>query len=242
MPGGGRITIATAKIDAEAPRPPGVPPGAWALVSVTDTGCGMSAEVRERIFEPFFTTKVAGNGTGLGLSVVYGILRQAGGFVAVESAPGRGSTFRLGFPRSEGTAASRCSPGRSHRALCGRGRTVLVAEDEAALRTAVVHSLSGVGFKVLQGDCAEAALAAARSHGGTIDLLLTDFVMPGRSGAQLAEVLRRERPEVKVLYMTGFPGDPRVSRALEDTSACDVIHKPFKHSTLVEQVRRMVYR
>jgi len=239
MPGGGRVRIATENLEEAAARPTGVPPGAWVLISVSDTGIGMSAEVRERVFEPFFTTKDVGKGTGLGLSVVYGIVRQAGGFVAVESAPGAGTTFRVGFQRSVEHAASGRSSERRLRALTGRGRTVLVVEDEGALRTAVAHSLAGIGFEVLQGDSAEAALAVARSHGGDIDLLLTDVLMPGQSGAQLAEALRRERPAVKVLYMTGFPGDPRVAEVMGG-GAAEVIHKPFKHSTLVEQVRRLV--
>jgi two-component system, cell cycle sensor histidine kinase and response regulator CckA len=240
MAGGGQLTIATANLAAEAPRPPGVPPGAWVLLSVRDTGIGMSSEVRNRIFEPFFTTKETGKGTGLGLSVVHGIVRQAGGFVAVESAPGQGTTLRLGFPRAAGAATQRGAAERNRGELSRRGQTVLVAEDEAALRAAVVRSLTGAGFRVLEGESADAALAAARSHRGSIDLLLTDFVMPGKSGAHLAEALRRDRPGVKVLFMTGFPGDPRVAEALSGTAASDVLQKPFNNSTLVEHVRRLL--
>jgi CheY-like chemotaxis protein len=241
MPGGGQLTIATANLAAEGPRPAGVPPGAWVLLSVRDTGIGMSAEVRNRIFEPFFTTKEVGKGTGLGLSVVHGIVRHAGGFAAVESAPGQGTTFRLGFPRAAGAATQRgAADRRNSGGLSGRGQTVLVAEDDAAVRAAVVHSLTVAGFQVLEGESAGAALAAARSHRGSVDLLLTDFVMPGQSGAHLAEVLRRDRPAVKVLFMTGFPGDPRVADALSATAASELLHKPFKHSTLVEQVRRLL--
>ncbi len=239
MPRGGKLTLTTANLQADGPRPAGVPPGAWVLLSVADSGCGMSAEVRERVFEPFFTTKEEGKGTGLGLSVVYGIVRQAGGFIAVESAPDQGTTFRIGFPPATTRAPARAEAS-SRPSFSGRGLTVLVAEDEDAVRTAVVRSLTGVGFQVLQGDCAQTALAAARAHGSPIDLLLTDLVMPGESGAQLARALRRERPEVKVLFMTGFPGDARTAEALAENTGSDVMQKPFKHSTLVERVRRMI--
>jgi len=240
MPGGGRIAIATANVRAEDPRPPGVPAGEWVLLSVADTGIGMSPEVRERIFEPFFTTKEAGKGTGLGLSVVYGIMRQVGGFVAVESAAGQGTTFRLGFQRGAAPVRTTPAPASPRLSLERQGRTVLLVEDEAALRGALAHALAGAGFEVLQGDSAESALSAARAHAGAVDLLLTDMVMPGRSGAQLAEALRRERPALKVLYMTGFPGDPRVGTLLRGPEAALVIEKPFKQSMLVEQVRRLL--
>jgi CheY-like chemotaxis protein len=172
--------------------------------------------------------------------VVYGIARQAGGFVAVESAPGQGSTFRIGFPRASAAAGGRRAAERPAPRAAPAGGTVLVAEDEETLRAAVVHALAGVGFEVLQGGTAEAALEAARAHPGEIDLLVTDVVMPGQNGGQLAQALRRERPGVKVLFMTGFPGDPRVAAVLAGVEAGGVLHKPFKHSTLVEQVRRLV--
>jgi CheY-like chemotaxis protein len=146
----------------------------------------------------------------------------------------------VGFPRASAAAGGRRRPEKAAPGPVRSVGTVLVAEDEAALRAAVVHALSGVGFVVLQGGTAGEALEAARAHPGEIDLLLTDVIMPGQSGGQLAQALRRERPAVKVLYMTGFPGDPRVVAAMAGAEGGRVIQKPFKHSTLVDEVRRLV--
>jgi CheY-like chemotaxis protein len=193
----------------------------------------MSEEVRARIFEPFFTTKEPGKSTGLGLAVVYGIVRQAGGFVDVESAPGRGATFRVYLPRcAEPRAAASADPALEP--AIPEGLTALVAEDEERLRQLVVRSLRQAGLEVIDAGAGAQALARARDHRGRIDLLVTDVVMAGVSGAELARELARDRPGLKVLYVTGFPLDAETER-LEP-----VLQKPFRQSALLAEVRRLV--
>jgi CheY-like chemotaxis protein len=233
MPGGGRLAIETRNAPGE--RDPAGADGDYVCVAVSDTGCGMSEEVQARIFEPFFTTKEPGKGTGLGLSMVYGIVRGAGGFVRCDSAPGAGTTFHVFLPRADGAAEAGAAarPAGAGGELAG-DLTVLVAEDEEPLRQLVVRSLGQLGVRVLHGCDGEDALAVARRHRGRIDLLVTDVVMPRLSGPDLAAALGRDRPGLKVLYMTGFPRDGN----LEGAGA--VLEKPFRQSALLEQVRRLV--
>jgi two-component system cell cycle sensor histidine kinase/response regulator CckA len=218
----------------------GGPPGPGVRLEAIDTGVGMSQEVRERIFEPFFTTKKAGEGTGLGLSIVYGIVRQAGGVIAVDSTPDVGTTFRITFPRAPEAEApvARPEPLRSSAPLAAA--TVLLAEDDAPLRTLVARALRGANLTVLEAGSGEAALALARAHPGALDLLVTDGVMAGLSGPALAAALRQERPRCAVLVVTGFPSDPEVAAFAGAGGA--VMQKPFRASALLEAVRGLLAR
>jgi CheY-like chemotaxis protein len=242
MPAGGRLSIQTAAVGPEAvavlghgPRPPG-----WVRVSVTDSGTGMDPATLERIFEPFFTTKGEGKGTGLGLATVYGIVTQSGGHIEVESAPGRGTTFSIFFP-----AVAAALPGAEEerrRALPEGGtETVLVVEDQDTLRAMVKETLRNLGYSVLDAPGAEDATEVSRVFDGPIHLLLTDCVMPRTSGVELAEALRRERPEMKVLFMSGYPGE-EIARHGEFLEGGAFLAKPFHAEALAAQVREVLGR
>jgi nitrogen-specific signal transduction histidine kinase len=239
MPEGGSLTVRSygLALPPAGPRRAGLPPGEYAVLEVVDTGVGMTEEVRQCIFEPFFTTKEVGKGTGLGLAVTHGIVSQVGGAIEVESEPGRGSVFRVLLPRAtaeeDREASQKGTPDRS--AL--ERRTALVAEDEAALRVAVTRTLEEAGMRVLAAASGEEALEVARAHGQPIDLLVADVVMPRMSGRDLARQLAAEQPGLKVLLMTGFPGDPRVASVAE---SAECLQKPFHGSALVARVRGLV--
>jgi CheY-like chemotaxis protein len=236
MPRGGRLTIATsnAAIPAEAGQPPQAPDGCVVL-AVSDTGTGMDADTRARIFEPFFTTKPIGKGTGLGLSTVYGLVQQSGGDISVSSEPGRGTTFRISLPRTEEQASEAAA--RSTEKHAGNGsEVVLLVDDEEAVRSLARRILKSKGYKVLEAGSGDDALERARKHPGRIDLLLTDVVMPGRSGPEIAQVLSRERPDLKVLYVSGYTDDDTFARGLLDTGA-SFLQKPFGFEILARRVR-----
>jgi len=241
MPGGGRLTVRTCRLAlaADGPRRAGLPPGEYAVLEVADTGSGMTEQVRQHLFEPFFTTKEVGKGTGLGLAVSHGIVSQAGGGIEVESEPGRGSVFRVLLPRADQPCAREGGGDGAAARGALRGRTALVAEDEAALRAAVARALEGAGMQVLAAADAEEALELARSHGHPVDVLVADLVMPRMSGGDLARRLAEAQPGLKVLFMTGFPLDPRAASA---QAVGEVLQKPFHGEALVERVRRIVER
>jgi CheY-like chemotaxis protein len=205
-------------------------------LSVKDGGCGMSEEVRSRIFEPFFTTKETG--TGLGLATVYGIVRQAGGAIRVDSRPGAGALFTVFLPAAEEQVARIVLPVAAS-APRGLGETIVLAEDEDALRVVLGRVLAGAGYQVVSGRNGAEALEAARARGGKVDLLLTDIVMPRMNGAELADALAREQPAVKILFMTGHTDDgsvlDRVARG-----AAEVVQKPFTNEALLGLVRRLL--
>ena len=237
MPEGGPIDIATANAElAEGAPDLGLPPGRFVTLSVKDAGCGMTEEVRARIFEPFFTTK--DSGTGLGLATVYGIVRQAGGAVRVDSAPGAGSTFTVYLPAADERAARAAAPSLAP-APRGLGETVLLAEDEDALRALLGRVLTGSGYHVISGRNGAEALAAVRARGGRVDLLLTDVVMPHMSGTELASALGGEQPGLKVLFMTGHTDDPSLAGRLGDGYA-ELLQKPFTNEALLRVVRRLL--
>ena len=227
MPTGGRLTISTRDAAADGPLGPGV------VLSVADTGGGMTEEVRAKIFEPFFTTKGVGEGTGLGLAVVHGVIAQSGGSVEVESAVGRGTTFRIRLPRVEEEEA-----GEPHGAGAARAgtETVLLVEDEDAVRELTRHVLRNNGYAVLEAAEAVTAARVAADHGGRIDLLVTDVVMPGGGGPDLAGRLAAARPGLKVLYLSGYTDDA----VLRHGVAADRVHflqKPFTPAGLARKVR-----
>jgi len=242
MPAGGRLTLATANTDIEPP-PPGagaggpVPPGRYVMLQVTDTGSGMDAMTQARIFEPFFTTKARGRGTGLGLATVYGIVRQSGGHVAVESAPGAGTTFRIYLPRVE-EALTAAAPPQPPPATAGSG-TILLVEDERLVRVLARKVLEQAGYRVLVAEGGAQALELARGHNGVIDLLVTDVVMPEMSGREVMRRLLQERPAVRVLYMSGYSDEAVAQHGVLDVGT-SFIAKPFTPTTLAAKVREVL--
>jgi two-component system cell cycle sensor histidine kinase/response regulator CckA len=199
----------------------------------------MDAATRARIFEPFFTTKELGKGTGLGLATVFGIVQQSGGRIEVASEPGQGSTFSIYLPRAAGAAKAQ-EPASGPRAeRPGGTETVLVLEDEPALRELVRTLLEGGGYTVLVAEGVEAALALAERHRGAIRLLLTDVVMPGLSGPEAAARLLAVRPETRVLYMSGYAGDPIGRHGLLPAGAALLV-KPFTAANLLRMVREVL--
>ncbi len=238
MPGGGTLTVetATVQLDVERARSLAVAPGVYVELAVRDTGTGMDEATRARIFEPFFTTKAVGKGTGLGLAMAHGIVKQSGGGIEVESAPGRGSTFRVYLPLSEGDAP----PPPSERRASERSRgheSVLVVEDEPVLRVLVRRMLVTAGYRVEVAANAGDALLYCERHGKELDLLLTDLVMPGMDGCQLADRLAPLCPGARVLFMSGYSGD-----VLErhDLTGRAFLPKPFDVATLTGKVRQVL--
>ena len=232
MPAGGRLTLRTADVDEAA----GVPAGRWVLLDVADSGVGMDAATRARLFEPFFTTKEQGKGTGLGLSTVYGIVTQSGGHIVVDSEPGRGADFRVYLPRQEG--AAQAAPPARDTSLPGGNETVLLVEDDEAVHDFVGFVLSQLGYRVLAARDGHEALRVADAFGAKIDLLLTDLIMPGMDGRELARRLRVSRPALKVIQMSGYPGDARVTPPPERRVA--TLSKPFERHDLARCVRAVL--
>ena len=228
MPTGGTIALETSNLDGRGT-------GSYVALTVRDTGHGMDDATRAQAFEPFFTTKGGTGGTGLGLSMVYGIVQQSGGQISVESAPGRGSSFRILLPRADGPGAA--DEPRAHSPLpAGGGETVLVVEDEPDIRSLACEMLEGHGYRTLAAASGEEALGLAVRHPGTIELLLTDVVMPGLSGPALAERFAVVRPHARVLYMSGYAGDDLVRRGVAQESP-HVLTKPFNAEALCSRVR-----
>ncbi len=235
MPDGGTLTFQTGTVTLvreDTPEHPGVPPGEYAMLTVTDTGIGMDEDTRRRIFEPFFTTKALGVGTGLGLSTVYGIVTQSGGHIAVTSKVGAGTTFRLYFPRIAEPAAVP-KPLRDEAQARGT-ETILVVEDEAAVRRLVHRILTGVGYSVRVAETRGEALFALKESASAVSLLLTDVVMPSLSGPDLAEELCGLQPGLKVLYMSGYTENLTVGERAA------FIGKPFNTGELTRKVREVL--
>jgi len=228
MPQGGTLTLETSNVvldESYTQRHPGVRPGDCVMLAVSDTGQGMDAETMSRIFEPFFTTKKEGHGTGLGLATVHGIVQQSGGHLSVYSEPGHGTTLKVYLPRVEGTAVEEVPRPLFLTPLPSRG-TALVAEDADGVRRLVKQVLHKRGFLVLEARSGEEALAVAAAHPGPIDLLVTDVVMPGMNGREMADRLAKERPGTKVLYMSGYTEDAIIAQGVLKGSI-DFIEKPF---------------
>ena len=240
LPGGGRLIIETQNIELDnyyREAHPIVKPGRYVLLSVSDNGSGMDAETQAHIFEPFFTTKEQGKGTGLGLATVYGVVKQSGGFIWVYSEVGKGTTFKIYLPRVDEPAAAAIAPAAPAQVMRGT-ETVLLTEDEQDVREVAREFLESAGYKVLQAASGEAALQLAAAHDGAIDLLVTDMVMPGISGQELARKMRATRQSLRVLYMSGYSEHAAEEAAKSEGSA--VLAKPFSRSALLRTAREVL--
>jgi CheY-like chemotaxis protein len=240
MPLGGTLDIRTRVVSGGAANELGVDGArAWVDVSVRDSGSGMSDDVRNRIFEPFFTTKERGKGTGLGLALAFGMMGQAGGTIHVDTAPGRGSTFHLLLPRHDHSVTPAIDTAGDHRSQLRGSETILLAEDEDSVRAVAVATLVARGYHVLAAASGEAALELARDYPKRIDLLLTDIVMPGINGRELAEALLRDRPDVRVLFASGYTDDESLRQGVR-VDELSFLQKPFTSSELVRRVRSLL--
>jgi CheY-like chemotaxis protein len=229
MGGVGHLTIETGNVTVDAAYcayQPEASPGAYVALAVSDDGCGMDAETLARIFEPFYTTKPVGEGTGLGLATVHGIVKQNGGFVNVHSRPGEGTTFRIHLPRSEGQAAEKPESGESTESV-GGSETILLVEDEKSVRVTTGLLLEQLGYTVLTADA------------GSIDLLVTDVVMSGMSGRDLATELAAQRPGTKCLFISGYTAEVIAHRGILDAGV-EFLGKPFSRDDIARKVRRVL--
>jgi signal transduction histidine kinase/ActR/RegA family two-component response regulator len=238
MPLGGKLVIETLNVvvDSNATRVrPSVEPGDYVMLSVTDTGCGMDAETKARIFEPFFTTKEPGKGTGLGLATVYGVVKQSGGFLWVESEPGRGTRFELYFPRTVEQVETTFMEAQSRikASVCER-KTVLVVEDEKEVRGLACEFLTAAGYRVVTAQDGLEALEIVARLGSGVHAVLTDVVMPNMRGPELGNRLRKMQPQVKIVYMTGYLENKGGDHAIQEDAL--FLQKPFSRETVVQQV------
>jgi signal transduction histidine kinase/ActR/RegA family two-component response regulator len=241
MPQGGKLIVETRNVDLEENSPSRreiVPAGKYVVVAVTDTGCGMDEETLSRIFEPFYTTKELGKGTGLGLATVYGIVKQSGGFIWVYSEPGQGATFKVYLPRVENPLTTGATDKPGLEVLQGT-ETVLLVENAEPLRALAKEFLKNSGYAVLDAENGKEALRIASAFGGPIHLLLTDVIMPGMGGKQLAAQLTSLRPATKVLYMSGYPNDGIVQSGILATGVV-FLEKPFTREILLRKVRQVL--
>jgi PAS domain S-box-containing protein len=242
MPSGGVLKIKTSRV------PKAVlgtiarnQSAAYAMVEVTDTGSGIDAETKSHLFEPFFTTKPIGKGTGLGLSTVYGIVKQSGGFIEVDSVPGEGTTFKVYFPIVEQAISLRKAPKMSS-TVEGGSETVLLAEDQASIRDVLREFLESKGYKVLEARNGSQALEIGRHYPGSIDVLVTDVIMPQVRGLELAERVTEIHPEVRVIFMSGYSADALPENRLLSERSMTLIQKPFDPEELAQKIRESLSR
>jgi signal transduction histidine kinase len=241
MPGGGKLTIETTNVEldaAHASRYLDVRPGSYVQLAVTDTGTGMDAEMTGRIFEPFFTTKEVGEGTGLGLATVFGIVKQSGGDIGVYSELGRGTTFRVYLPRAHSPVDVVETPAARTAAPACAG-TILLVDDEELVRNFEEAVLDESGYTVLAAAGPTQALELAREHAGTIDLLVTDVVMPHLSGRELADLLAEERPGLRVLFTSGYASGAIAHHGIVEPGAA-FLQKPMSRVALLDKVRELL--
>jgi CheY-like chemotaxis protein len=237
MPQGGRLSIETANAESQA-WPPGTGAGPCVVLTVSDNGCGMDAETRSRVFEPFFTTKGVDRGTGLGLSTVYGIVKQSEGFVWVYSEPGLGTTFKVYLPRG---GAAHAPPRPADRSPVARGgtETILIVEDEDLVRALASRSLRERGYRVIEARQGVEALQQLEQQSAGVDLVISDVVMPEMGGRELARRLAMLRPSLPVLFISGYTGEDVIQRGLMEPGA-PFQQKPFTPDGLARKVREML--
>lgn len=241
MPNGGKITVETANVELDeiyARTHDNVQKGPHAVLSISDTGIGMDEKTRSHIFEPFFTTKEVGKGTGLGLATVYGIVKQSGGNIWVYSEPGKGTTFKIYFPQISQDQEKSIRPEISNESLDGN-ETILLVEDESSLRDLAFAILVRRGYTVLEASNGEEAISAARKYHGTIHLMLTDVIMPLMNGRELADKLKPERPDMKIMYMSGYTDEAIIRHGVLDSMNA-FIQKPFTPISLSKKVREIL--
>jgi CheY-like chemotaxis protein len=240
MPRGGKITIETKNVEideTDVRRHPSTKPGPYVVLTVSDTGVGMDKETQSRIFEPFYSTKEVGKGTGLGLSTVFGIVQQSAGTISVYSEPGCGTTFTIYFPQCE--AAPAALQQEKTAPLRGGAETILLVDDAAPLRELIQEILADCGYTVLDAGEAAEALRIAEKHKGPLPLMITDVIMPGLSGSVLAERLTAARPEMRVLFMSGYANPAVVEHGVLGPD-CGFLDKPFTRDALVRKVRTLL--
>jgi len=246
MHAGGQLAIRTREVRLEAGKTSplfSLPAGEYVVLEVTDQGTGMDPETARRVFEPFFTTKGGTKGTGLGLATCYGIVLQAGGAIFVQTELGRGTTFEVHLPRSQQTAntAKATATPKKARAEARRGETLLVVEDETSVLRVTKRILEQAGYRVLSASNLIQAIAVARSTPGPIELLLTDLVLPDGGGRDVAERIAELRPEIRVLYVSGYTDDPALRHGIS-ASEVEFLAKPFAPEQLVERIREVLER
>ncbi len=240
MPDGGKLIIETKKVHLDSSYNrlhPDVKAGEYVQLAISDTGVGMSAEVRERIFEPFFTTKEKGKGTGLGLATVYGIVKQSNGHIYVYSEVGKGTTFKIYFPAVRGVKRSEKSEDPKRR-IRGHGQKILVVEDEYLVRELILDTLKNLGYQVLEASNGDQALKLFHEYKDEIDLILTDLIMPGMNGKKLIDLISRETPNIQVLYMSGYD-DNAISRHGLLNEGINYLQKPFSPKKLAEKLQEI---
>ncbi len=239
MPNGGEITIETAEVEFDerfADRHPEVKPGRYVLIAISDTGEGIDEDILPKIFDPFFTTKK--QGTGLGLSTVYGIVRQHNGYIYVYSEKGKGTTFKIYLPACE-RASEEIKGESTIKELPGGNETILIVDDNASVRQLIVETLKPLGYNCLQAASGEEAINLLREYKGKIHLLLTDVVMPGMSGRELAEAVQKERPDIKVIFISGY-AENIITRQGAVERGIDYISKPITPVSLAQKIRQVL--
>ena len=241
MPEGGKLLIETANVELDNSYEEmhlGSSAGKYVMVTVSDTGCGMSKEIIDKIFESFFTTKEEGRGTGLGLSTVYGIVKQSGGNICVYSEPGQGTTFKIYFPQTE--AIEKPADNRlKTKKIKGGGEHIMVVEDEESLRGLMNGILSGLGYKVTLAANGSEALLKIKENKTMPDLIITDMVMPNLSGKQLINQLKQQHPDIKTIYMSGYTDNTILQNGVIESSET-FIQKPFTTENLAAIIRKVL--
>jgi CheY-like chemotaxis protein len=240
MPGHGKLIIETANVIIDedyASTHADTTPGPYVMISVTDTGAGMTRDVREKLFEPFFTTKEKGKGTGLGLPSVYGIVKQSGGFVWVYSEPGKGTTFKVYLPKSEETrSTSRNTPTRNRKI---GSETILLVEDDDEVRSVATRILRRNGYRVLEAGNGADALRVCEEEDEPVDLIVTDIVMPEMNGPELAEKIREKQPDARILFTSGYTEDAVIRQSFLHPGEA-FIEKPFTPASLAKKARELL--